>query len=113
MRNKRVYIETYGCQMNLADSEVVARLLQDDGYEFTDSLEGADVALVNTCSIRDHAEQRVVSRLGEFKRYKKDNPSLVVGVLGCMAERLRSKLVEQLRLVDIVVGPDEYRSFRD
>jgi tRNA-2-methylthio-N6-dimethylallyladenosine synthase len=109
MRNKRVYIETYGCQMNLADSEVVARLLQDDGYEFTDSLEGADVALVNTCSIRDHAEQRVVSRLGEFKRYKKDNPSLVVGVLGCMAERLRSKLVEQLRLVDIVVGPDEYR----
>ncbi len=109
MKNKKVYIETYGCQMNLADSEVVSSLLHDDGYEFTRSLRDADVALVNTCSIRDHAEQRVISRLGEFKRYKSNNPEMVIGVLGCMAERLRSKLLDQLRLVDIVVGPDEYR----
>lgn len=109
MNNKKVYIETYGCQMNLADSEVVSSLLHDDGYEFTKSLDQADVALVNTCSIRDHAEQRVISRLGEFKRYKTGNPELVIGVLGCMAERLRSKLLDHLKLVDIVVGPDEYR----
>jgi tRNA-2-methylthio-N6-dimethylallyladenosine synthase len=109
MKNKKVYIETYGCQMNLADSEVVSRLLHDEGYEFTRSLQSADVALVNTCSIRDHAEQRVIGRLGEFKRYKSNNPEMVIGVLGCMAERLRSKLIDQLKLVDIVVGPDEYR----
>jgi tRNA-2-methylthio-N6-dimethylallyladenosine synthase len=109
MKNKKVYIETYGCQMNLADSEVVSRLLHDEGYEFTRSLQNADVALVNTCSIRDHAEQRVIGRLGEFKRYKSNNPEMVIGVLGCMAERLRSKLIDQLKLVDIVVGPDEYR----
>ncbi len=109
MKNKKVYIETYGCQMNLADSEVVGSLLHDDGYEFTKSLDDADVALVNTCSIRDHAEQRVVSRLGEFKRYKSGNPEMVIGVLGCMAERLRTKLLDQLKLVDLVVGPDEYR----
>lgn len=109
MNSKKVYIETYGCQMNLADSEVVASLLQDDGYEFTNSLEDADIALVNTCSIRDHAEQRVIGRLGEFRRRKSDNPDMVIGVLGCMAERLRSKLIDQLKLVDIVVGPDEYR----
>ncbi len=95
--------------MNLADSEVVGSLLHDDGYEFTKSLDEADVALVNTCSIRDHAEQRVVSRLGEFKRYKSGNPEMVIGVLGCMAERLRTKLLDQLKLVDLVVGPDEYR----
>jgi len=109
MESKKVYIETYGCQMNLADSEVVASLLQNDGYEFTNSLEDADIALVNTCSIRDHAEQRVIGRLGEFRRRKSDNPDMVIGVLGCMAERLRSKLIDQLKLVDIVVGPDEYR----
>jgi tRNA-2-methylthio-N6-dimethylallyladenosine synthase len=109
MDSKKVYIETYGCQMNLADSEVVASLLQNDGYEFTNSLEDADIALVNTCSIRDHAEQRVIGRLGEFRRRKSDNPDMVIGVLGCMAERLRSKLIDQLKLVDIVVGPDEYR----
>jgi tRNA-2-methylthio-N6-dimethylallyladenosine synthase len=109
MKSKKVYIETYGCQMNLADSEVVASVLHDDGYEFTKSLEDADVALVNTCSIRDHAEQRVISRLGEFKRRKSNNPEMVIGVLGCMAERLRSKLLHQLKLVDLVVGPDEYR----
>jgi tRNA-2-methylthio-N6-dimethylallyladenosine synthase len=109
MKQKKVYIETYGCQMNLADSEVVSRLLKDEGYEFTKSLDDADVALVNTCSVRDHAEQRVISRLGEFKRYKSANPAMVVGVLGCMAERLRQKLLDQLKLVDLVVGPDEYR----
>jgi len=109
MKNKKVYIETYGCQMNLADSEVVSSLLHDDGYQFTKSLDDADVALVNTCSIRDHAEQRVISRLGEFKRYKSGNPEMVIGVLGCMAERLRTKLIDKLKLVDLVVGPDEYR----
>ncbi len=109
MKNKKVYIETYGCQMNLADSEVVSSVLHDDGYEFTESLDDADVALVNTCSIRDHAEQRVISRLGEFRRRKTNNPEMVIGVLGCMAERLRNKLLDQLKLVDLVVGPDEYR----
>ncbi len=95
--------------MNLADSEVVASLLKDDGYEFTEVLDDADVALVNTCSIRDHAEQRVIGRMGELKRVKTVNPSLIIGILGCMAERLREKLSDQLKFVDVIVGPDEYR----
>lgn len=110
MADKRqVYIETYGCQMNLADSEVVLSILTSAGYGQTTSLKSADVVFVNTCAVRDNAEQRVYGRLGDFKRYKKENPGMVVGVLGCMAERLRRELMESESHVDLVVGPDEYR----
>ena len=113
-KKKRVYIETYGCQMNIADSEVVSSVLADGGYELTDSLASADVLLVNTCSVRENAEQRVYGRLGEFKRLKLENPEILVGVIGCMAERMRSKLSDEKakgvgQMVDIIVGPDEYR----
>jgi tRNA-2-methylthio-N6-dimethylallyladenosine synthase len=113
-RKKRVYIETYGCQMNVADSEVVLGILSTGGYEITNSMPDADVIFVNTCSIRENAEQRVYGRLGEFKRLKQKRPEIVVGVLGCMAERLRSKFTEEKsrgvgHIVDIIVGPDEYR----
>src|SRR6266849_6692101 len=111
---KRVYIETYGCQMNLADSEVVLGLLSKEDYKITNDLADADVIFVNTCSVRENAEQRIYGRLGEFKRLKKEKPEIVIGVLGCMAERLRSKLRGEKaqgvgQIVDIIVGPDEYR----
>lgn len=111
---KRVYIETYGCQMNVSDSEIVLGLLDKEDYEVTNDLTAADVILVNTCSVRENAEQRIYGRLGEFKRFKKEKPEIVIGILGCMAERLRSKLTgEKARgvgqIVDIIVGPDEYR----
>ena len=106
---KKVYIETYGCQMNVADSEVVGGILHGEGYVFTKELGDADVILVNTCAIRDNAEQRIYGRLGLFSRYKKERRGVVVGLLGCMAERLRVQLVEKERVVDLVVGPDEYR----
>lgn len=105
---KRVYIETYGCQMNVADSEVVGGILNSHGYAFTGNLAEADVVLVNTCAVRDNAEQRIYGRLGLFSTYRRRNPGLVVGILGCMAERIRSGLLEE-NLVDLVVGPDEYR----
>jgi tRNA-2-methylthio-N6-dimethylallyladenosine synthase len=107
---KRVYIETYGCQMNVADSEVVGGILSKKGYAFTDQMANADVVLVNTCAVRDNAEQRVYGRLGLIQYHKRLNPTLVVGVLGCMAERLRKQLVDDEGLVDMVVGPDEYRN---
>ncbi len=110
---KRVYVETYGCQMNLADTEVVGGILSRDGYEMTHELADADVVLLNTCAIRDNAEQRIYGRLGYISTFKKANPRLVVGVLGCMAERLRTRLVDEEELVDIVVGPDEYRKLPD
>jgi tRNA-2-methylthio-N6-dimethylallyladenosine synthase len=111
---KRVYIETYGCQMNVADTEVVLGLLDKDDYEVTNQLAEADVVFVNTCSVRENAERRIYGRLGEFKRLKKQRPKVVVGVLGCMAERLRSKLTGERangvgQVVDLIVGPDEYR----
>lgn len=111
---RRVYIETYGCQMNEADSEVVLGVLDKDGFEVTDQAETADVVLVNTCAVRENAEQRIYGRLGEYKRLKKSRPDVVVGVLGCMAERLRTKLHgEEARgvgkSVDLIIGPDEYR----
>lgn len=110
MANQRhVYIETYGCQMNLADTEVVLSILTSAGYGQTTSLRSADVVFVNTCAVRENAEQRVFGRLGDFRRYKKENPGMVVGVLGCMAERLRKELMESESHVDLVVGPDEYR----
>ena len=109
MNKNKVYIETYGCQMNLADTEIVLGILQNNGYSVTKHLDDADVVLVNTCSIRENAEQRIYGRLGNFKTIKDQKPDLVVGVLGCMAERLRTDLVEKKRIVDVVVGPDEYR----
>ena len=105
----KLYIETYGCQMNVADSEVVASVLTEKGYTLTEDINIADVILVNTCSIRENAEQRVWGRLDVFKQIKKKNPHLTVGVIGCMAERLKEKLIEEEKTVDIVVGPDAYR----
>ena len=107
---KKFYIESYGCQMNFADSEVVASILMDNGFGVTQDTEQADLIFLNTCSIREKAELTVRKRLTEFKRLKKENPGLLVGVLGCMAERLKSKFIEEEKLVDIVVGPDAYRT---
>lgn len=106
---KKIFLESYGCQMNFSDSEIVASIMVDDGFTTTSDFKEADLILVNTCAIRDNAEQRVRNRLNEFKSVKKKNPDLVVGVLGCMAERLKAKLLEEEQLVDIVVGPDAYR----
>ncbi|MEX0602110.1 MAG: tRNA (N6-isopentenyl adenosine(37)-C2)-methylthiotransferase MiaB [Bacteroidota bacterium] len=105
----KVYLETYGCQMNVADSEVVLSIMQKAGYGRTSELQSADVVFVNTCAVRENAEQRVYGRLGDFKFYRKSNPGVVIGLLGCMAERLRKDLMESESAVDIVVGPDEYR----
>jgi tRNA-2-methylthio-N6-dimethylallyladenosine synthase len=106
---KRVYIETYGCQMNLADSELVGGILDSSGYALAEDLSSADVVLLNTCSIRDNAEQRIHRRLGQIRGIKQERPGLIIGILGCMAERLRSRFLEEEQLVDLVVGPDEYR----
>jgi tRNA-2-methylthio-N6-dimethylallyladenosine synthase len=109
MSDKRFYIETYGCQMNFADSEVVNSILIEDGMSPVKSAEEADVIFVNTCSIRENAETRVWNRLKEFRSLKKEKSNLTVGVLGCMAERIRDQIIDQEQLVDIVVGPDAYR----
>lgn len=106
---KKLFLESYGCQMNFSDSEIVASILQKNGYNTTTVLEEADLILLNTCSIREKAEQTVRMRLSQFKTLKKTKPSLTVGVLGCMAERLKTKLLEEEHLVDLVVGPDAYR----
>ncbi|MEY3968801.1 MAG: hypothetical protein RL137_1707 [Bacteroidota bacterium] len=106
---KKLYLESYGCQMNFSDSEVVASILSDQGYQTTRNIDDADVILLNTCSIRDNAEQRVRNRLTEFKIKKDRNPELVVGILGCMAERLKKNLLDEEKLVDLVAGPDAYR----
>jgi tRNA-2-methylthio-N6-dimethylallyladenosine synthase len=103
----RIYVETYGCQMNVADSELVFGVLGREGYVRTDDPAEADVLLVNTCAVRDHAEQRVLGRMGELKRYKR--PEVVLGVIGCMAQRLGPKLLERVPQVDLVIGPDGYR----
>ncbi|MEP6466236.1 MAG: tRNA (N6-isopentenyl adenosine(37)-C2)-methylthiotransferase MiaB [Parafilimonas sp.] len=108
--NKKFYIESYGCQMNFSDSEIVASILQNEGFGATKNLEEADLILLNTCSIREKAEQTIRKRLTEFKKTKQAKPSMLVGVLGCMAERLKSKLLEEEKLVDLVVGPDAYRT---
>ncbi|HZF65682.1 MAG TPA: MiaB/RimO family radical SAM methylthiotransferase, partial [Chitinophagaceae bacterium] len=107
---RRFYIESYGCQMNFADSEIVASILNKDGFGATRNLEEADLILLNTCSIREKAEQTVRKRLTEFKKLKQNRVGLLIGMLGCMAERLKSKLLEEEKLVDIVVGPDSYRT---
>ena len=105
---RRVYIETYGCQMNVSDSELMFGVLARDGYVRTDDPADADVLLVNTCAVRDHAEQRVLGRMGELKRYKR--PGDVLGVVGCMAQRLGPRLLERVPQVDLVIGPDGYRA---
>lgn len=106
---RKLYIESYGCAMNFSDSEIVASILADQGFETTSDFKEADVVFINTCSIRENAEQRVRNRLKEFKVSKMRNPGMVVGVLGCMAERLKAKFLEEEKLVDVVVGPDAYR----
>ncbi len=106
---RKLYIESYGCQMNFSDSEIVTSILQEGGYATTANFENADVILLNTCAIRDNAEQKVRNRLNNFGYLKKKRPDLVVGVLGCMAERLKTKFLEEEKLVDVVAGPDSYR----
>ncbi len=108
--HKRFYIESYGCQMNFSDSEIVASILNKEGFGATRNVEEADLIFLNTCSIREKAEQTVRKRLTEFKKLKQQKKGMLVGVLGCMAERLKSKFLEEEKLVDIVVGPDAYRS---
>ncbi|MBA4139424.1 MAG: tRNA (N6-isopentenyl adenosine(37)-C2)-methylthiotransferase MiaB [Segetibacter sp.] len=110
---KKFYIESYGCAMNFSDSEIVASILSNEGFGATKHFEEADLVLVNTCSIREKAEQTVRKRLTEFKKAKQAKPGMLVGILGCMAERLKGKLLEEEKLVDIVVGPDAYRTLPD
>ena len=107
--SKKFYIESYGCQMNFADSEVVASIVSNEGYDSTNNLNDADLILLNTCSIRDKAEQTVRKRLQGFNKLKRNNKNLKVGVLGCMAERLKNKFLEEEKIVDLVVGPDAYK----
>ena len=110
---KRFYIESYGCQMNFADSEIVASILNSEGFGATRNLDEADLVFINTCSIREKAEQTVRKRLTEFKKLKDQKKGMLIGVLGCMAERLKSKFLEEEKLVDLVIGPDAYRSLPD
>lgn len=109
----RIYIETYGCQMNVGDSEVVLAIMQQAGYTQAEDLEQADIVLINTCAIRDNAEQRIWGRLQELRAVKKRRPWMMVGIIGCMAERLKEELMEREQIVDLVVGPDAYRSLPD
>lgn len=106
---KKLFLESYGCAMNFSDSEIVASILKDQGYTTTTNMNEADVIFVNTCAIRDNAEQRVRQRLNDYRKAKRAKPEMVIGVLGCMAERLKAKFLEEEKLVDIVVGPDAYR----
>ena len=106
---KKLYIETYGCQMNFSDSEIVGSIMSENNYETTTEISKADLIFINTCSIRDNAEQRVRKRLKELNAFKKKNPDVRIGVIGCMAERLKEKLLEEEQSIDIIVGPDAYR----
>ncbi|HEX6889284.1 MAG TPA: tRNA (N6-isopentenyl adenosine(37)-C2)-methylthiotransferase MiaB [Chryseolinea sp.] len=108
-KKRKLYIESYGCQMNFSDSEIVASILNESGFDTTSDINSADVVFLNTCSIRDKAEQTVRNRLTHINGLKKNRPDLLVGVLGCMAERLKSKLLEEEKIVDLVAGPDAYR----
>ena len=110
---KQLFIETYGCQMNAGDSEIVVSIMQEHGYRYTEDINKADIILINTCSIRDNAEQRIWGRLSAMRQLKKRKPSLIVGIIGCMAERLKEQLIEKGTGVDIVAGPDSYRSLPD
>lgn len=108
-KKKKLYIESYGCQMNFADSEIVTSIMKDNGYDTTSDVANADVVFLNTCSIREKAEQTVRHRLRQFNTIKKNKPEMTIGVLGCMAERLKEQLLEEEKVVDVVVGPDAYR----
>lgn len=108
-KTKKLYIESYGCQMNFSDSEIVASIMKENGFDTTSDFEKADVIFLNTCSIREKAEQTVRNRLSHFNSIKRTKPELTIGVLGCMAERLKEKLLEEEKIVDVVVGPDAYR----
>lgn len=108
-KSRKLYIESYGCQMNYSDSEIVSSIMADNGFDTTAKIEEADVIFLNTCSIREKAEKTVRDRLKQIKQYKKKNRDLQVGVLGCMAERLKKSLLEEEKIVDLVVGPDAYR----
>ncbi|MCA9562517.1 MAG: tRNA (N6-isopentenyl adenosine(37)-C2)-methylthiotransferase MiaB [Myxococcales bacterium] len=112
-RGRSVFIETYGCQMNVADSQLMQGILEGSGYVKADSLEAADVILINTCAVRERAEERVISRVNSLKPIKDSNPSLVLAVCGCMAEHLKDTLFERAPMIDIVVGPDAYRRLPD
>src|SRR5262249_55036570 len=110
---KRVFLETYGCQMNVADSELMSGVLEQSGLTLVDRPDDADAILINTCAIREHAEQRVLGRLGDFARLKARRPELIVGVAGCMAQHLRARLLDGSKVLDLVVGPDGYRALPD
>ena len=105
----KLYIESYGCQMNYSDSEIVASVLEKQGYSVTREIQEADLVFLNTCSIREKAEQTVRNRLMHIRALKKKNPDMIIGVLGCMAERLKTKFLEEEKIVDLVAGPDAYR----
>ncbi len=107
--HRKVYIETYGCQMNFSDSEIILSVLSDYGYNESQNLDESDVILLNTCSVRENAENKIKSRLSHLKKYKKNHPERIIGILGCMAERLKKDLLEKEKIVDLIVGPDEYR----
>ena len=107
---KRVYVETYGCQMNVSDGELMEGILAARGYTIVENPEEADVVLVNTCAIREHAERRVLGRVSQLNGLKRENPDLVIGVTGCMAQRMGDDLLEKAPFVDLVMGPDSYRS---
>ncbi len=107
---KKLYVETYGCQMNVNDTELLVSIMKNEGYQYTEEIKEADIILVNTCSIRDNAEQRIWGRLREFSQFKKSKPSLMIGIVGCMAERLKEELITEHKLVDLVIGPDAYRN---
>ncbi|MEE2627194.1 MAG: tRNA (N6-isopentenyl adenosine(37)-C2)-methylthiotransferase MiaB, partial [Candidatus Latescibacterota bacterium] len=107
--NRSVYVETYGCQMNVADSELVASILNDAGFSITEQAEGADVILLNTCAVREHAEERVIGRISQLNGLRSQRPHLTLGILGCMAQHLSDTLSERAPFVDLVMGPDSYR----
>lgn len=111
--HRKVYIETYGCQMNFSDTEIILSVLSDYGYNESSNIEESDVILLNTCSVRENAENKIKSRLSNLKRYKKNHPERIIGILGCMAERLKNELLEREKIVDLIVGPDEYRKLPD
>ena len=111
--NRSVYVETYGCQMNVADSELVASILNDAGFSITEQAEGADVILLNTCAVREHAEERVIGRVSQLNGLRTQRPHLTLGIPGCMAQHLSDTLSERAPFVDLVMGPDSYRRLPD
>ena len=108
-KNRRAYVETYGCQMNISDGELMEGILAEQGYDIVSAPEDADVVLVNTCAIREHAEKRVLGRVSQLNGLKRDRPGLVIGVTGCMAQRMGETLLKEAPYVDLVMGPDGYR----